>query len=119
MGPKRQATVALGDWCAFRIKRRLYVGRILLFSYLSGKGKQRQFTAKVAPTTAPKEPKKQARGVGVTCDMYKVLDQGELEKVHLNEEVSIDKCYVATVSPPLFQEGEYILDLLTFSMLPF
>ncbi|KAK3917225.1 Protein FAM218A [Frankliniella fusca] len=54
--------------------------RLVRYQKSEGKGKQRQFSGNLAPTTAPKGVKKQARGVGVTCDMYKVLEHGELAK---------------------------------------
>ncbi len=59
--------IFIGNWVAFRKGQGFWIGRVLSFTYLTGKGKKKDFSALSAPVKAPENT---ARGLGVLCIWY-------------------------------------------------
>lgn len=68
----------LGDWCIFKnspIANHFFVGKIIEFSYLSGKGLSRVYSLKSAPVSTPHGA--DARGLGCMGVWYTVPYEGD------------------------------------------
>lgn len=100
--------VSIGMWCVFRpleIDKEFLIGRIVSFSYLSGVGRSRQFSLKVAPTTPPTE---NARGLGCLCVWYCINESGRLVIVERNHQFYDLADYVCTIPCPSLCNGTYL-----------
>ncbi|KAK3909723.1 Aspartic protease SNP2 [Frankliniella fusca] len=100
--PRREETIFIGDWCAFNEDNIIYIGRIVAFSYMSGKTlKDKEYSADSVPTSAPKSG---ARGVGVLCSWF-TLKKRELKPVNMDVHGYFNlKFYICTVPRPQINE---------------
>lgn len=107
--PSIEETVHVGDWCAFSENKSIAVGRILAFSYLTGKTlKDQEFSKLSAPVTAPE---KNARGLGCLCSWFylkgssKILHQTSMD-IHGYYNINT---YICTLPRPSYQEERLML----------
>jgi len=99
-----EETVHVGDWCAFSEDKSIAIGRILAFSYLSGRTlKNQEYSKLSAPTKAPD---KNAKGLGCLCSWFflkgnsKVLHKTQMD---VHGYYNLDK-YICTIPRPKYQE---------------
>ena len=105
----------MGDWCVFEGDE-LLAGRVLKFSYLSGKGKARQYSLLSSPTKTPQG--KKGRGIGVMCNWYSCNEYGDLTRVVKTGYYSIDHHYKFTITRPLIHDSHLSLDVSLDLILP-
>lgn len=99
--------ISVGDWVVFNscpLPKRQYVGRILNFTYLSGSGKEREYSKHYVPTVSPENA---ARGIGCLGDWYTLNCEGTgtLEKFHEPAAYLNIKDYICSVPKPFPSNG--------------
>lgn len=103
--------LSIGDWAIFGecpLPNRVYVGRILNFSYLSGEGKARVYSKNHVPIS---EPLQNPRGVGCMAYWYVLAlgGSGKLEKLHEPHKYHNLKDYICTIPMPTLRNGQWSL----------
>lgn len=100
IGIQREVTLKIGDWAVFKkIKEKgSLIGLVLGFSYLTGTGKNRQYSKSSVPVHAPK---KGSRGIGVLCNWYTWNSNGLLIPADIFCHGFYDiKYYFGTINDP-------------------
>lgn len=114
----RDDTVSIGDWCAFRSPDgNALVGRILAFSYLSGKGKSREFSASSAPVQRPNK-KGKGKGLGCLCSWFSIEPDGKLIQAVMDYHGYYEiENYICTVPKPAIKDSHLYIDINIFNFL--
>ncbi|KAK3915297.1 tRNA 5-methylaminomethyl-2-thiouridine biosynthesis bifunctional protein MnmC [Frankliniella fusca] len=111
----RQETIRLGDWCVFKYEGDIVIGRVLAFSYLSGKGKSMQYSSSTAPTT---KPMSKVKGLGCLCSFYELSLMGQLlpVKTSIHEFYDIDN-YLCSIPRPQCTDGTLRLSAMVVGLI--
>lgn len=105
----------IGEWCIFKnspVPDHFFVGRILEFSYLTGKGQQRAYSKSSAPISAPAGVT--PRGIGCMGTWYTVPYEGNgvfqchLERTRYHD-IDRYKCTVPRPQITVTNEGKRII----------
>lgn len=93
--------IKIGDWCAFKWPDNyVMIGRVLSFSYLTGKGASRNYSSLSAPVKYVGKGK--GKGIGCLCSWFTIRRKNKLAPCNMDYHGHHDiNDYICTVDPIL------------------
>ena len=80
--PTREEYVWIGDWCAFKEGRSIFIGRLTAFSFMTGTSlKHQEYNSLSAPTEPPSDTQRQ---IGCLCSWFTITKRKTLKEVEMD-----------------------------------